>query len=100
MQEEAAQELVDGQRHQLFLVAMRGVAPAESDLAIAEGHEPVVGDGNAMGVCAEIAQCVFGPAEGALGIDNPVLAEQSAQPGAKGARVGQILEGAVEMEIS
>jgi hypothetical protein len=38
MQEEAAQELVDGQRHQLFLVTVRGVAPSEGDLAIAESH--------------------------------------------------------------
>ena len=56
MQEKAAQELVDGQRHQLFLVAMCGVAPAESNLAIAECDKPVVGNGNAMGVGTEIVK--------------------------------------------
>ena len=100
MQEEAAQELVDGQRHQLFLVAVRGVAPAEGDLAIAERDEPVVGNRHAVGVGAEVAQCVFRSAEGALGVDDPVLTEQSSQPPAKGARVVQMLEGAVEMEIA
>jgi hypothetical protein len=66
MQEEAAQGLFDGQCHQLLLVAMRGVVPTEDDLAIAESDEPVVGDGGAMGVCAEIAQCVLGPPQGRL----------------------------------
>jgi hypothetical protein len=78
MQEEATQELIYGQCHQPLLVAMRGVAPAESDLAIAEGHEPLVGDGNAVGVCAEIAQCMFRSTKGALRVDDPVLTKQSA----------------------
>ena len=100
MQEEAAQELVDGQRHLLFLVAVRGVAPAEGDLTIAESNQPMIRDGNAVGVCAQIAQCVFGAAEGALGVDDPVLMEQSPQPLAKGARVGQMLDGSAEVEIA
>jgi len=100
MQEEPAQERVDGQRHQHLLVAARGVAPAEGDLAIAEGDKPMVGDRRALGVCTEIAQCVFRPAEGALGVDDPVLAEQSAQPCAKGARFGDMLAGAVEVAIA
>ena len=100
MQEEAAQELICGQLHQPLLVAVRGVAPAESDLAIAEGYEPVVGDGNAMGVCAEIAKCVFRSTERALRVDDPVLTEQSAQPPVKGVRFGEMLEGAVKVEIA
>jgi hypothetical protein len=62
MQEELAWELINGQRHQLLLVAMGGVAPAESDVAAFEGNESAVADGHAMGVCAEIAQGMFGTA--------------------------------------
>jgi hypothetical protein len=36
----------------------------------------VVGDGDALGVGTEIAQHVFRPAEGALGLDDPVVAKQ------------------------
>src|SRR5215472_2396027 len=56
VEKEAAQELIGGQRHESFPVAVSGVPPAEGDLAIFEGDEPVVGDGDAMGVSAEIAQ--------------------------------------------
>jgi hypothetical protein len=40
MQEEAPQELVNGQRRQLLLVAMRGIAPAEGDVAVVERSPP------------------------------------------------------------
>ena len=86
VQEEAAQELIDGQSHQPLLVAVSGVAPAESDVAIGESNQPVVGDGDAVGVGAEIAQHVFWPAEGPLGVDDPVVTEQHPQPGGEGAR--------------
>ena len=33
-----------------------------------EGHEPVVGDGDAMGVAGEITKHMMGSAEGWLGI--------------------------------
>ena len=39
-------------------------------------------------------------AEGALGIDDPVVAVQGAQPRAKGAWFGQVQECSVEVEIA
>jgi hypothetical protein len=62
VEKEAAQELVGGQRHESFPVAVSGVPPAKVDVAIFEGDEPVVGDGDAMGVSAEIVQGVLGSA--------------------------------------
>ena len=43
-----------------------------------ERDESVVGDGDAVGVSAEIAQGMLGSSEGALGVDDPVVAEQGA----------------------
>jgi len=40
---------------------------------VVEGNEAVVGDGDAMGVAAEIAEHVMGTAERWFGIDHPVL---------------------------
>ncbi len=60
---------------------MRGVSPAEGDVAPLQGDESAVGDGDAVGVSAEIAQRVFRSAEGWLGIDDPVVAEQGSEPG-------------------
>jgi len=49
------------------------IFPAEGDLVVVEGNEAVVGDGDAMGVAAEIAEHVMGTAERWFGIDHPVL---------------------------
>ncbi len=46
------------------------------DVSVGESNQPVVGDGDAVGIGAEIAQHVFWTTEGRLGIDDPVLAEQ------------------------
>ena len=51
---------------------------------VGEGNEAMVGDGNAMGVAAEIAEDVMGAAEGWFGIDDPWLTEQGAQESGKG----------------
>ena len=86
VQEEAAQELFDRQGHEPLLVAVGGVAPAKSYVALGERNQPAVGNGNAMSVSAEIAQHVFWPAEGPFGVDDPVVTEQYPQPGGEGAR--------------
>jgi hypothetical protein len=98
VEEEAAEELVDGQSQEALLVGMCGVPPAEGDVALFEGYESAVGDGDAMGVPAEIAQRVFRSAEGRLGIDDPVVAEQAAQPCGEAGRFGKGREVAVERE--
>lgn len=100
MQQEAPQEFVDRQRHQSFLVAVSGIAPAEGGFAVFESNESVVGNRHAMGVGAEVAKRVFGTAEGALGVYDPVVAKQYPQPGAKGVRFGKIQQSAVELEFA
>jgi len=52
VQQEAAQELIEGQGHQLVFIVVSGIAPAKGDLIISQGDESVVGDGDAMGVVA------------------------------------------------
>jgi hypothetical protein len=42
-----------------------------------------------MGVSTEIAQHIFRPSEGPLGVDYPIVAEQHSQPGSEGARLRQ-----------
>ena len=71
VQQEAAQELVDRQAHDTLLVGMGGISPAEADVALPECDQSAVGDGDAMGVAAEIAQRVFRAAEGRLGSKRP-----------------------------
>ena len=100
VEQEAAQELIDSQSHEPLLVAVGGVSPAEGDVAIGESDQPAVGDGDAMCVGSEVAQHVFRPAEGPLGVDDPVISKQYPQPCGKDARVGEWQKIAVELEFA
>ena len=43
----------------------------------------MVGDGDAVGIAAEILRDVLGSAEGWFGVDDPIFAEERTQPGEK-----------------
>src|SRR5271170_4701557 len=100
MEQEAAQELIDGQSHEPFLVAVGGVAPAEGDVAVGQSNQPAVGNGDAMSVGTEIVQRVFWTAERPFGVDDPVVMEQYSQPRGEGARFRKWQEMSVELECA
>ena len=100
MQQEATEELVCVQAHQLLLVAVCGVAPTEVDVVIAQCNESVVGDCDTMRVRAEIAQDVLGTSEGTLGVDDPVVTEEGAQPCCEATRISQMQQAVMESECS
>jgi len=100
VQEEAAQELIDGQAHDSLLVAVGGVSPAKADVALGEGNESAVGGADAMGVSAEVAQGMFRSGERSLGVDHPVVTEQDSEPGDEAARLGERCEMTVELELA
>ena len=75
MDQEAAQELIDRKGHPPPFVAVRGIPPAESDVLVGKSNQPVVGDGDPMGIVAEIAQRMFRAAEGRFGVNDPVMTE-------------------------
>jgi len=100
MQEEAAQELLQRQRHQPLLVVMRGIPPARRDLAIPQGDQSVVKDGDTVGVGAEIAQDMLRSSEGSLAVNDPVMAKQLAEPGGEDLGLGEELEVAMEAELA
>ncbi len=73
MQQEAADELLRVQCHQLHLIAMGVVQPAEGNSAIFQGEEPVVRDSHTVGVSSKIINHFFDVSKGKLGIDYPIL---------------------------
>jgi len=75
MEKEAPQKLLGREGHLSLLIVVCIIFPAEGDLIVLEGHPTVVGDGNAMSIAGKITQHMRGTAEGALGIDDPVLTE-------------------------
>ena len=76
MQEETAEEVDGVEGHDALLAAVGIIAPAEADALTVEGGKAVIADGHAVGIAAEVAQDMFGSAEGRLGIDVPFLVAQ------------------------
>ena len=71
--EEAADELVGGERHALLAVAALDavILPSEGDAVLVEGDQAAVGDGDAVGIARQIGQHGLWTAERTLGIDDP-----------------------------
>jgi hypothetical protein len=55
---------------------------------------------DAVGVCAEVAQGMFWSAEGSLGVDHPVMAEQESEPCVEASWLSERYEVAVELELA
>lgn len=89
VQEEAADEFVGRQRHRLALIGITPVAVRERDDAVADREEPVVGDGDAMGIAAEVVEDGSGAGEGTFGIDDPVLGVELTEQAAEGWFIGE-----------
>jgi hypothetical protein len=90
--QESAQELISGDRHDFLLAAMRIVFPAKRDSIILKRNQSMVGDGDAVGIASEIVQNMFGTAEGWLGVDDPVLMEELSEKLAKTTWFSKTLE--------
>ncbi len=82
-------ELVSRKRHDLGLAILPVVFPGEADLAVVEPDQATVGEGDAVGVAAEIAEHLLGPGEWRLGVDDPVDLGRRVEPSGKGGGVGQ-----------
>ena len=96
VQQEAADELVGGKRHDLGPAMMSIVPPLEGDLSVGDAEQTGVGDRDAMCVTAEIGQYLSGTAEWRLGVDHPLDASQVAQPAGEDCRIGKVGEIAEE----
>ncbi len=79
VQKEAPQELASMERHNARLVAVRIVAPTKRDAFSIESQQAMIRDGDAVGVAPEIAQYLQRSAESRLGVNDPVLAAQTAE---------------------
>jgi hypothetical protein len=79
---------------------MRGIPPAKRDLAIRQGNQSVVGDGDAVGVGAEILQDMLRSTEGSFAIDDPIMAKQLPEPGGEDLGLREEFEGAMEAELA
>src|SRR5258708_10361756 len=87
-----------GNGHDLLLAAVGIVSRAEEDAIALEGHETMVGDGDAVGIAGQVVENMFGATEGWLGVDHPVLLAEFPEEAAECARQGKLLQRAMELE--
>ncbi len=66
VEQEAPDELVRLQTHGLYGTVVAIVLPGEPDMFVVAGLDAAVGDGDAMGVAAEIGENPAGPPKGFL----------------------------------
>ena len=75
VEKKTAQKLLCCHCHELLFAAVGVILPAERNLIISQGNDPVVGDGDTMGVVGQVMKNVLWAAERRLGVHDPVLAE-------------------------
>src|SRR6185312_7275309 len=92
MEKKAAQKLLGSYGHQFLLAAMRVVLSPASDLTIGECNEPMIGNGNAMGVAGQVMKNVLRSAEGRFGVHDPVLSEEGSKKATEGRLLRERLE--------
>ena len=92
VKQKPAHELVGGNGHDPCLVAACIILPTKRDIAAIEGNETVVGDGDTVSVAPEVTDHLLRPAEGGLGIDDPVLAKQRSEKRREALWLFQVLD--------
>ena len=100
MQEEAAQELIQGYGYQFLLIVVSRVPPAKGDLAVGQRDQSMVGDGHAMGVAAQVLEQIVRAAEGWFGVNDPVFSEQWPEPGSEDPGLREQSEIAGEVQLA
>lgn len=98
-------ELVDIAGRAQAVVADADEAPGqdvqqEGDLAVGEGDDAMVRDGDAVGVAAQIAEDVLGAAKGRLGGDDPLLGVELLLERLPRQRMDELGRGASEVELA
>ncbi len=100
MDQEAADELIGIEGHDLRAAAVAIILPAECDMVVGYTDQAGVGDRNPMGVAPEIGQNLLGPAERRFGVDDPFDPAQVIEMLGEGRAVRQAGKCAEEAEPS
>lgn len=90
VQQEAADELMGIERHQLLDAACSVILLSKGDVIAVHADKAGIGDGDAMGVATEIGQYLFGSGKWRLGIDDPFDTTGRFQRSIEGSRIGQV----------
>jgi len=71
MEQESSDKLLGRHGHDLFLIAIGVVTPAEGNLTLFQLEDTLIADGYPVGIAAEILKDSLNPSERGLAIDDP-----------------------------
>ena len=66
-------ELLGRNGHRTLHVSVSVISPTEGDVVVVECDQSMIGDGDAMGITAEVTQHLLGTVEGRFGVDDPFM---------------------------
>ena len=100
VEQKTPQKLIACESHHFLQIVVGGVTPAKGDLFIGQCDQAMVGDGDAVGIAAEILQDVLGSAEGWFGVHDPIFAEERTQPGSEELGMGERCEFSGQVQLT
>ncbi len=100
MHEETSQELGAFQAHDFRLALVGIIFVVEGDSLVVHVNKALIRDGDSMRVASQIFQDLLGTAEGAFGVNHPVLADRLIEQLFERSGVRERLEMAEELELA
>jgi len=73
MKKEPPDKLACLERHGLLTVIVRIISPQEGNLAVPDGEDAVIADGDSVGISAEVLKNTLWTIEGRFAIDDPLF---------------------------
>ena len=99
MEKEPSDKLVGLERHSLLAVMVCIIPPSEGDLAVAEGEEAVITDGDPVSISGEVLKDSLDAIEGGFAIDDPLLLVEMSLEGLEGSGFLEMTDSALEYKI-
>ncbi len=92
MKKEPSDKLVGLKGHGLLTVMVGIIPPEEGDLAVLEGVDAVITDGDPVGISAEVLKDPLGAIEGRFAVDDPLFPVEMPQEGLEVCGVLEMVE--------
>ena len=73
MKKEPPDKFIGLQRQGLLTVTVGIISPEKRNLAVPDSEDTVIGDGDSMGIPAEVLKDPLGAIEGRFAVDDPLL---------------------------
>jgi hypothetical protein len=100
VEEESPQKLDGVEGHGAMTTVLGVVLVAEAHFAVVDGEQPLVGDGDPVRIAGEVLEDLSWPAEGRLGINDPVLGAQGPEQSLPGNGMLELSESSMETKLA